>query len=128
MNEVTASGRFDIIMTPGEAILAGTGRFDFTKTWQGEVSGTSVGVMLSAGDPSIGTAGYVAQERFEGTIGSRRGTVVFQQFGAMVSGLPELRYEVAPGSGTAELANLIGVIELDAAGGDHTVTIRLRSA
>jgi hypothetical protein len=126
MTDYTATGRFEITLTPGNGILPGTGRFDFTKIWEGEISGSSVGLMLSAGDPSTGTAGYVAQERFEGTIAGRNGTVVFQQFGVMVAGSAELRYEAVPGSGTGELTNMLGTIDLDATGGDHKVTIRLR--
>lgn len=42
---------FDIDLAGADALLEGTGRFDFTKTWAGGLDGTSRGVMLSAGDP-----------------------------------------------------------------------------
>lgn len=126
MTDLMISGRFDIDIAPAGALLPGTGRFDFTKTWTGEINGTSAGVMLSGGDPSTGTAGYVAIELFEGVIDGRTGTILFQQFGSMVDGAEVLRYEVIPGSGTGELATVTGELVLDAANGDHKVMLRLR--
>lgn len=120
------SGRFDIDIAPADALLAGTGRFDFTKTWTGGITGTSAGVMLSGGDPSTGAAGYVAIERFDGSIEERTGTILFQQFGSMLDGADVLRYGIVPGSGTEGLAGVTGEVVLDAADGDHKVVLRLR--
>lgn len=125
MSEMSATGVFEIAMTPADALLPGSGRFDFTKTWTGDVDGTSNGVMLSAGDPGAGSAGYVALETFEGTIAGRRGTLAFQQLGMMQGGAAELRYEIVPGSGTGELAGHQGQIALDVVDGVHHVTLTL---
>lgn len=125
---LTAAGRFDIAMAPADPMLEGTGRFDFTKTWEGEVEGTGRGVLLSAGDPGTGTAGYVALEVFSGTIAGRRGSLALTQHGAMTADGQQLRYEVVPGSGTDELAGATGTVELDAADGDHRVIVRLSFA
>ena len=103
---------FEIEITPADAVLPGTGRFDFTKEWSGAAAGTSSGVMLSAGDPASGTAGYVALETFDGVLDGRSGTLAFQQFGRMESGAQELRYEIVPGSGTGELADVGGTLAL----------------
>ena len=51
---------------------------------------------------------------------------MFQQFGSMVDGAEVLRYEVIPGSGTGELDSMTGEVILDAANGEHKVTLRLR--
>ena len=126
MTDLMLSGHFDIDIAPADALLPGTGRFDFTKIWTGEIKGTSAGVMLSGGNPSTGTAGYVAIEVFEGRIDDRTGTIMFQQFGSMVDGAEVLRYEVIPGSGTGELDSMTGEVILDAANGEHKVTLRLR--
>lgn len=126
MTDVMISGRFDINIVPADALLPGTGRFDFTKTWTGGITGTSAGVMLSGGDPAAGAAGYVAIELFKGVIDDRSGTVMFQQLGSMVDGADALRYEVIPGSGTEELAAATGEVVLDAANGDHKVMLKLR--
>jgi hypothetical protein len=58
-----ARGTFDIVITPSPAeVGAEVDRFDFTKTFGGDLDGTSGGVMLSCGDPGAGSAGYVAME------------------------------------------------------------------
>ncbi|MCI2957836.1 DUF3224 domain-containing protein [Agromyces atrinae] len=128
MTELTVSGRFDIDIAPAGALLPNTGRFDFTKTWTGGIEGASAGVMLSAGDPASGTAGYVAIEAFEGSIDGRTGTITFQQLGSMVDGTEALRYEIVPGSGTGDLTTATGELVLDVADGDHSVVLRLRLA
>lgn len=119
---------FEIEITPGEEpLLPGTGRFDFAKRWVGDIVGTSQGIMISAGSPAEGTAGYVAMEVFEGTIGGRRGSVAFEQLGTMDAGGQGLRYLIVPGSGTGELDGLIGVLNLtvDTESGAHRVEAEL---
>ena len=67
---VTARGTFDVHLAPGPAELDGTvNRFDFTKTFKGDLEGTGAGVMLSVGDPQRGSAGYVAVEVVRGGLG-----------------------------------------------------------
>lgn len=120
----TAQARFEIEMVPGEAALPATARFDFTKTWSGAMTGRSTGVMISAGDPASGNAGYVALEVFTGMLDQREGSVVLQQFGTMTGGDAELRYQIVPGSGGGELAGIQGTIELSVTEtGDHQVRI-----
>lgn len=117
---------FELQIAPGAALMEGTGRFDFTKVWSGDLTGTSRGVMLSAGDPGSGTAGYVALETFIGTVGTAAGACALQQFGTMVGGQQRLTYEVVPGSGSEGLEGLSGRIDLvvdDA--GTHRVTLHV---
>ena len=125
MSEINASGTFEVKLVPSEGVLPDTGRFDFTKTWTGDITGSSQGVMLSAGDPANGTAGYVALETFTGSISGLTGSVVLQQYGTMLDGTAQLQYEVAPGSGTAELSGLTGVVDLTMIDGVHHVALRL---
>lgn len=115
------TGQFSIDLTPGDPLHAGTGRFDFTKTWTGGLDGTSSGTMLSAGDPSTGTAGYVAIEVFTGGVDGREGTFVLQQFGTMLDGEASMTYVVAPGSGSGALAGLTGTVHLEVVEGVHEV-------
>jgi hypothetical protein len=103
---------FTIDLKPAEPLLEATGRFDFTKDWTGGMVGTSTGLMLSAGDPQAGTAGYVALEVFRGTVDGRDGTVVLQQFGTMTDETT-LYYEFVPGSGTGQLTGILGKLTLD---------------
>ena len=70
MSEEVARGSFEITMTPGEGVLDGTGRFDFVKTWSGDLTAEGAGAMFSAGDPAAGAAGYVAIETVRGWLRS----------------------------------------------------------
>ena len=56
MSEGVARGSFEITMTPREGVLDGTGRFDFVKTWSGDLTADGAGAMFSAGDPAAGAA------------------------------------------------------------------------
>lgn len=115
---------FSVELTPADGLLSGTGRFDMVKRWTGGIAGAGTGVMLSAGDPGSGTAGYVALERFDGNVDGRSGGFALQQFGRMVDGAAELRYEIVPGSGTGELEGITGVVELSVVETSHTVRLR----
>lgn len=120
----TVEATFVIEMSSADGLLPGTGRFDFTKQWSGGLAGRSTGVMLSAGDPASGRAGYVALEVFTGSLDDREGSFALQQFGTMDAGEPDLRYEIVPGSGGGELAGITGTVDLDvAADGTHNVQL-----
>lgn len=127
MNELQhqARARFEIQMSPSDGVVGGTDRFDFTKKWTGAMAGSGEGVMLSAGDPGSGTAGYVAIERFDGSLDGRYGEFALQQFGTMTGGHQQLQYEIVPGSGIGELHGITGVVHLEVdASGNHDVLLR----
>ena len=112
----TARGTFEIAMTPGAVEVGGSvGRFDFTKTFQGDLDATGTGVMLSAGDPQAGAAGYVAIEAVHGRLGGREGSMTFQQFGTMHGGSHTLTYAVVPGSGQGGLSGITGTVQVTVA-------------
>ena len=117
MIEQRARGNFEITMTPKDGVLDGTGRFDFTKTWNGDLSAEGSGAMFSAGDPAAGAAGYVAIETVRGVLAGRLGGFVFLQRGLMGSGGVTLDYSIAPGSGTGELVGITGTLDLDTSNG-----------
>jgi hypothetical protein len=109
----TARGTFDIVMTPGTAEIEGAiGRFDFTKTFTGDLEATGIGVMLSCGDPQAGEAGYVAIEFVRGRIGEREGGFALQQLGKVHAGSQTLHYEVVPGSGRGTFEGIVGDFNL----------------
>jgi hypothetical protein len=109
----TAEGTFAVTMRPGAAELDGAvARFELSKTFTGDLEGTGAGVMLSAGDPQAGTAGYVAIETVSGRLGGRVGGFALQQFGTMEGGAQVLHYAVVPGSGTGGLAGITGTLRL----------------
>lgn len=123
----THRAAFTVDLAPGEALPGAAGRFDLAKTWSGAAAGTSRGVMLTAGDPATGSASYVVSELFEGTLDGRAGSLALQQLGTMAGGEPELRYVIAPGSGTGELAGLTGTLTISSIDedGSHHVMIEL---
>ena len=67
-----------------------------------------------------GSAGYVALERFTGTLDGHTGSFVLQHSGTMTRGKAELRLTVVPDSGTGELAGIAGSMHIENAGGQHT--------
>ena len=111
-------------MQPQSALAPATGRFDLTKEWTGAIRGTSSGVMLSAGDPSAGSAGYVALETVTGSLDGRSGSFALAQYGTMTDGAMALQYDIVPGSGTVDLIGLAGSVEILSSEGEHEVVIR----
>jgi hypothetical protein len=109
----TASGTFEVTLAAGPAELEGAvGRFELTKRFHGDFDGTGTGVMLAAGDPQSGAAGYVAIEAVKGVLGDLEGGFALQQFGTMCGGHQTLHYEVVPGSGAGELTGISGTLNL----------------
>lgn len=78
--------------------------------------------MLSGGDPSTGSAGYVALERASGTLHGLRGTCILQHSGTMSPTAQHLTITVVPGSGTGALAGLAGAMTIVIAKGKHSYT------
>jgi hypothetical protein len=114
-----AHGTFEVSITPQDSD-DGIGRLTIAKTWAGDLAGTGHGLMLSAGDPTQGRAGYVALEIVEGMLHGRPGSFAFHQLGVMNDGEQELRYDIVPGSGPGDLAGLTGSLELSTeADGTH---------
>jgi hypothetical protein len=80
-----------------------------TKRYRGgPLEGTSVAELLTAQGP--GGDGYLASERFEGTLDGRAGTFVMQHGGIAVGDERRPFGSIVPGSGTGELAGLRGTV------------------
>ena len=116
-----ASGSFEVKMEPQPAAPetapvdgSGTqlGRLLLHKVFSGDLQGTGEGQMLSAMSDTPGSAGYVAIERFVGTLHGKRGSFVFQHSGTMDRGAQQLSITVVPGSGSGELAGIAGRFSL----------------
>jgi len=118
-----AKGSFTVQMKPLDAPGAvegvSTGRMSLDKRFEGDLEGTGRGEMLTALTPVKGSAGYVAIERFTGTLHGRAGSLVFQHSGTMNQGAQQLSITVVPGSGTGALAGILGVFRLNIVEGRH---------
>lgn len=114
-----ARGTFEVEITPVDHDQDGISQMRLAKRWSGDIVGEGVGTMLSAGDPSSGSAGYVAIETVAGTLAGREGSFAFQQFGTMRAPDRDLRYEIVPGSGSGGLGGIEGTLRLEIVEGEH---------
>ncbi len=114
-----ATGSFEVKMTPSGGAPDGISRMTMTKVFAGGLTGTGTGEFLSAGSPASGSAGYVAIERFDGTLDGHAGGFAVMQMATMTGGAPDMRVVVVPGSGTGALAGITGTMTIVVAPGKH---------
>ncbi|MFI5227952.1 MAG: DUF3224 domain-containing protein [Gemmatimonadales bacterium] len=119
-----ATGTFDIKLDP-LPFGAGVddpmfGRYSLDKHYHGDLEGSSVGQMLSAGTSVQASAGYVAIERVSGRLHGRSGTFALQHSGTMSRGAPRLSVTVVPDSATGALTGLAGTMRIIITGGKHS--------
>ncbi|GAA4943497.1 hypothetical protein HD597_000945 [Nonomuraea thailandensis] len=79
-----------------------------TKTFSGDLTGTSLVTMLIATTPVEESRSYVALERVEGTLHGRAGSFVVQHDATSDEGEQSLRIRVVADSGTGELRGIRG--------------------
>jgi hypothetical protein len=116
-----ATGTFEVKLTPQDDQPAdpSMGRMTFDKQWSGDITGASKGQMLTGGDVKTGSAGYVAIEKFTGTVKGRKGSLIFQHSATMTAGQGDLSITVVPNSGTEELKGITGKLTIKIEGGKH---------
>ncbi|MEO5694812.1 MAG: DUF3224 domain-containing protein [Usitatibacter sp.] len=73
----------------------------------------------SAVIPRATSAGYVAVERFIGSLAGRNGSFMLQHSGTMNRGEPQLAVGVVPDSGTGELSGITGRMGIRIEQGKH---------
>jgi hypothetical protein len=103
------------------------GLVTMSKTFQGDLAGTSVVTMMVASTPVESSRSYVALERIEGTLAGRRGSFVVQHNAVSDEGEQSLRVSVVPDSATGELRGLRGEMDIViASDGSHSYTFDYR--
>ena len=112
-----ATGTFDVKITPQASDLApegpNLGRMSLDKQFQGDLSGTAKGEMITAAGIAVKeSAAYSAVERITGTLHGKQGSFALQHTGIMNRGTPTLNVTVVPDSGTAALAGLTGKMDI----------------
>ena len=113
----TAKGTFDVKVVQlaaeeniGDATI---GRLSLAKTFSGDLAGTSKGQMLGSQSEAVaGSGGYVAMERFTGTLKGKKGSFILQHIGTMQGGKFDLNVMVVPDSGTGELTGISGTFKI----------------
>jgi len=116
-----AKGTFEVKLTPeqdasGESVV---GKMSIDKQFQGDIEGTSKGLMVMAGTAVQGSAGYVALEKVTASIDGKGGTFYLQHNGIMNRGEGTLNVVVIPDSGTEELTGLSGSMSIKIEDGKH---------
>ena len=120
----SGNGTFEVELKPQSETGApdgnsNLGRMSLDKVFQGDLAGVAKGEMLTALTQTQGSAGYVAIERFTGTLHGRMGSFVLQHSGSMNRGAQSLSITVVPDSGTGELAGIAGTFRLNIVDGKH---------
>lgn len=114
-----ATGTFDVKMAPQppEEKLADStvSRFNGEKQFHGGLDGTSKVLMLAASTEVKGSGGYVAIERFTGSLAGRTGSFTLQHSGTMAHGEYHLEINVVPDSATGQLTGLTGSMSIQIA-------------
>lgn len=116
-----ATGTFEVKLTPqddksGDQTM---GRMKIEKQWHGDLEGTSQGQMLTGGDMTKGSAGYVAMEKIEASLKGRKGTFILQHSATMTRGEGQLTITVVPDSATGQLQGLAGKMTIKVENGKH---------
>jgi hypothetical protein len=118
-----ATGTFEVKLQPQANLDSEAGaalaRLSLDKQFVGDLVGVGRGEMLSAVTSTKGSAGYVAIERFNGTVHGRKGSFVFQHSGQMNRGAQQLAISVVPDSGVDELLGITGVFKINIVDGKH---------
>jgi len=116
-----ARGTFTVDVKPLTPPPAeGLSRMSINKTLSGELTGSTIGEMFSAGDPKKGHAGYVAIEVFTGTLAGKHGGFALQHSATMDESGLKMSVIVVPGSGTGQLEGIAGTFTIVIANGQHS--------
>ncbi len=128
MSAHIAKGSFQVKLQPlpfeGQPPETSLARMSIDKEISGDLAATTRGQMLAAGTGTPGSAGYVAIESVEGSLGGKQGSFALIHIGLMDRGAPSLKVSVVPDSGTGELAGLAGDFDIQISAGQHNYEFR----
>lgn len=120
---IKISGKFDIVTIPQapDKALAYIGAMNlhFEKTFHGPLNGKSTVAMMGLMNKEIGSGGYVALEKFEGTVEGKKGSFCLQHSSTMDRGNPQQKIQIVPDSGTEELKAIKGEMQIEITEGQH---------
>lgn len=106
---------------------ARTTRAKATKTYDGDIEGeASITYLMAYAED--GSATFVGLEHVTGSVAGRKGSFAMTHIGRFEGGVPTAKVEVAPGSGTEELAGLKGKGEFVTTGHDGKTTLSITFA
>lgn len=119
-------GKFSITsfpQTPDKAAAEiGAMAMHFEKEFSGELAGKSIVSMLGLMKKDLGSGGYVALEKFSGTVEGKKGSFCLQHSSSMNRGTSSQLISIVPDSGTEELLTIEGNMKIDIVEGQHYYT------
>ncbi len=117
----SAHGTFEVRMQPLPAgAVDSLKRMSIDKEIHGDLEATSTGEMMSAGNPKLGEAGYVAMEVVTGRLGDKSGSFALQHAATMDASGQRLQISVTPGSGTGDFKGMAGSFAITIVDGQHS--------
>ena len=114
-----AKGQFEVKLEPQKDEDAPAGRMIINKTYSGDLIGSGVGQMISK-RTAAGSAAYYAIEEFTGSINGKSGTFTLVHKGFMSKESQSLDVLILDGSGSGELKNITGTMEIIQNDGNHS--------
>ena len=108
---MTAKGSFEIDLEPQSDSAAPMGRMLISKTYVGNIEARGSGQMLSKRTDN-GVAVYCAIEEVVGSVNGKNGTFTLLHNGYMSKEHQSLEIQIVQGTGTGELTNIQGTLEI----------------
>jgi hypothetical protein len=124
MTQKVASGSIEFELKRVHEPEAPVEAMAVSKTFDGDLDGTSSGQVLAVHGPEEGSAGYVAMERVTATLAGVSGTFALQHIGSRDKGVPTMSVNVVPGSGTGGFVGLKGSMEVSIENDKHLYAFR----
>jgi hypothetical protein len=98
------------------------GRARITKTFSGDLVGTSVTEIQTVGT-AAGPQAYAGVERVEAVLHGRKGEFILTHHAGVTDSKPWMRWLIVATSGTEELEGIAGEGQICNEGGAHTFTL-----
>ena len=115
---MTAKGEFEVQLLPRDDDEAPAGRMLINKSYMGKLEGAGTGQMISKRLEN-GTAAYFAIEEFSGQLDDMSGGFTLLHRGFMNAESQSLDITVLKGSGSGELKEISGTMNIIQEEGEH---------
>ncbi len=120
---MSAKGVFEVDLEPQADACAPAGRMILNKSYQGDMTGSSIGQMISKRTDN-GTAAYYAIEEFSGSVEGVSGAFTLVHQGRMNKDTQSLEVTILPGSGSGDLATIAGSMAISQDANGHRYELR----
>ncbi len=121
---MSASGSFEVQLTPEDDGEAPAGRMRIQKTYTGDLVGSGAGQMISK-RTDAGAAVYYAIEEVSGALHGKTGGFTLLHEGRMDPTMQSLRVTILAGSGRGELSEIAGSMRIEQDETGHRYTLEL---